>query len=202
MNTTNVTLANHFWPSDTMNWTRSIVLAVCGSLFVAGAAQISVPMVPVPMTLQTLAVLGVGAAFGARLGAATLLLYLLEGLVGLPFFAGGHAGFFQDGALISSGGYIIGYIFSAALVGWLAEKGWAANPAKMVLASLLGGTLLFVPGLIWLAIWAAKMKGMDATSAIQASIAWGLTPFILGDIIKSTIAGLGVSSALKLFSKT
>ncbi len=197
MNATTVTLANHFWPSATMNWTRAVVLAVCGSLFVAGAAQISIPMVPVPMTLQTMAVVGVGAAFGARLGAATLLLYLLEGLVGLPFFAGGQAGFFKDGILISSGGYIVGYIFAAALVGWLAEKGWAGNPAKMVVATLLGGALLYVPGLAWLAVWAAQVKGMDASAAIQASIAWGLLPFILGDIIKAVIAGLSVSSALK-----
>ena len=184
-----------------MNWTRAAVLAVCGSLLVAGAAQISIPMFPVPMTLQTLAVLGVGAAYGARLGAATLALYLIEGLVGLPFFAGGQSGFFQDGALISSGGYIIGFILAAALVGYLAERGWAKNPLKMALGTILGGIALYVPGLIWLAVWAAKVKGMDASAAVQAAISWGLTPFLLGDAIKAVIAGLGVSSALNLKNK-
>jgi biotin transport system substrate-specific component len=201
MNTTNVTLANHLWPSATMNWTRAILLAVCGSLVVAGAAQVSVPMFPVPMTLQTLAVLGVGAAYGARLGAATLVLYAIEGFIGLPFFAGAQAGFFKDGAIISSGGYIIGFILAAALVGWLAEKGWGSSPLKMALAAILGGAVLYIPGLIWLAVWAAKIKGMDAGAAIQASIAWGLTPFILGDFIKAAVAGLGVSSAQKFNPK-
>jgi biotin transport system substrate-specific component len=201
MNTANVTLANQLWPSTTTNWVRAILLAVCGSLVVAGAAQVSIPMYPVPMTLQTLAVLGVGAAYGARLGAATLALYAIEGLVGLPFFANGQAGLYKDGALISSGGYIIGFILAAALVGWLAEQGWARNPVKLALGALLAGAALYVPGLIWLAVWAAKIKGMDAGAAIQASIAWGLTPFVLGDIIKAVVAGLGVGSALKINPK-
>ncbi len=201
MNTANVTLANHLWPSATMSWTRAILLAVCGSLLVAAAAQVSIPMFPVPMTLQTLAVLGVGAAYGARLGAATLVLYAIEGLVGLPFFAGGQAGLFKEGVIISSGGYIIGFVLAAALAGWLAEKGWAKNPLKMALGAVLGGAALYVPGLIWLAVWAAKTKGMDASAAIQASIAWGLTPFVLGDIIKAVVAGLSVSSALRINSK-
>ncbi len=202
MNSANVTLANHLWPTTNMNWTRAILLAVCGSLIVAGAAQVSVPMYPVPMTLQTLAVLGIGAAYGARLGAATLLLYAIEGFVGLPFFAGGQAGFFQDGVVISSGGYIIGFILAAALVGWLAEKGWSASPVKMVLAAILGGAALYVPGLIWLAVWAANVKGIDPGSAFQAAFSWGLAPFFLGDIIKAIVAGLGVSSALIASPKT
>jgi biotin transport system substrate-specific component len=197
MKTANVTLANRLWPRATRNWALEAVLAVCGSLLVAGAAQVSVPMFPVPMTLQTLAVLGIGAAYGSRLGAITLVLYALEGLMGLPFFADGQAGFFKDGMLISSGGYIIGFIMAAALVGWLAEKGWSQNPMKMALATLMGGVLLYVPGLIWLAIWAAKVKGLDISDAIQAAIAWGFVPFVLGDIIKAAIAGLGIGSALR-----
>jgi biotin transport system substrate-specific component len=201
MNTPNVTLANRLWPSATMNWTRAILLAVCGSLVVAGAAQVSVPMYPVPMTLQSLAVLGVGAAYGSRLGAATLGLYAIEGLVGLPFFAGGQAGLLTDGVIISSGGYIVGFILAAAIVGRLAEKGWSSSPVKLALAAILGGASLYVPGLIWLAVWAAKIKGMDATAAIQAAIAWGLVPFILGDIIKAVVAGLGIGTALKVNPK-
>jgi biotin transport system substrate-specific component len=201
MNTANPTLASRLWPATSSKWVRAILLAVCGSLFVAGAAQVSIPMFPVPMTLQTLAVLGVGAAYGARLGAATLALYALEGLVGMPFFAGGQAGFFKDGVLISSGGYIIGFIMAAALVGYLAEKGWANNPLKMAFAAILGGAALYLPGLIWLAVWAAKTQGMDASTATQAAISWGLTPFVLGDVVKAIVAGLGVSSILKLFAK-
>jgi biotin transport system substrate-specific component len=202
MNTANSTLANHLWPTASMNWTRNIVLAAVGSILVAIAAQISIPMYPVPMTLQTLAVLGVGAAYGARLGAASLVLYAIEGLIGLPFFANGQAGLYKDGVIISSGGYIIGFILAAALVGWLAEKGWASNPAKLALAALLGGIVLYVPGIAWLAVWAAHIKGMDASTAISSAIAWGLTPFVLGDIIKAVVAGLGVGSVSKFWAKS
>ena len=87
MGTSNLTLAGRLWPASSLNWTRAILLALLGSAIVAIAAQISVPMLPVPMTLQTLAVLAVGAAYGARLGAATLALYALEGAAGLPVFA-------------------------------------------------------------------------------------------------------------------
>jgi biotin transport system substrate-specific component len=198
----NTTLANHLWPSTDVNWTRAVLLAVFGSLLVAGAAQVTIPMYPVPMTLQTLAVLGVGAAYGARLGAATLALYMIECVVGLPFRAGGQAGFFKDGALISTGGYIIGFILAAALVGWLAEKGWASNPVKLAFAAILGGIVLYVPGIMWLAVWAAQVKGMDASTAISSAIAWGLTPFVLGDIIKAVVAGLGVGSVSKISAKS
>ena len=202
MNTANITLANRLWPTASMNWTRNIVLAVLGSLLVAMAAQISIPMFPVPMTLQTLAVLGVGAAYGARLGAASLALYAIEGLVGLPFFAGGQAGLFKEGVIISSGGYIIGFILAAALVGWLAEKGWASSPVKLALAAILGGVVLYVPGLTWLAVWAAQVKGLDAMTAVSSAIAWGLTPFVLGDLIKAVVAGLGVGIVSKISGKS
>src|SRR4029453_15808855 len=87
MGTPNLTLVGHLWPTSSANWPRAAYLAVLGSAIVALAAQVYVPMVPVPMTLQTLAVLVVGAAYGARLGAITLALYAIEGAVGLPVFA-------------------------------------------------------------------------------------------------------------------
>ena len=189
---TTQTLAQRLWPAAGSTLVRNIVLAIAGSLLVAGAAQVSIPMWPVPMTLQTLAVLGIGAAYGARLGAATLGLYALEGAVGLPFFAGGQAGLFKDGVVISSGGYIIGFIIAAWLVGWLAERGWGKSLGLMALAALIGGAALYIPGLIWLAVWFAKVKGMDAGPAISAAITWGFTPFLIGDTIKAVIAGLGV----------
>ena len=85
MGTSNLTLAGRLWPTSSLNWTRAILLAILGSAIVAIAAQISVPMLPVPMTLQTFAVLAVGAAYGARLGAITLALYALEGLPAFRF---------------------------------------------------------------------------------------------------------------------
>lgn len=193
----NATLANRLWPqTQSSNLVRNLVLVVVGSLFVAGAAQISIPMWPVPMTLQTLAVLGIGAAYGARLGAATLLLYAIEGAIGLPFFAGGKSGIFDAKLdyLLPSGsmGYVVGFILAAWLVGKLVESGWANSLTKSALATLMGGAILYVPGLIWLAIWAAKTMNMDAATATSSALSWGLYPFILGDVIKAVLAGIGV----------
>jgi biotin transport system substrate-specific component len=196
MSQSQAVLVDQLWPQEkSASLVRFAALAVIGSLIVAVAAQILVPMYPVPMTLQTLAVLGIGAAYGARLGAATLTLYMVECLAGLPFRAGGQAGFFQaDGAVISSGGYMIGFILAAALVGWLAEKGWASNPLKMAAATLLGGALLYVPGLLWLGVWASQVKGVAGVDVIQTTLAWGFTPFLLGDVVKALIAGLGIGA--------
>ena len=193
----NATLADTLWPqTQSSNLVRNIVLAVVGSLIVAGAAQISIPMWPVPMTLQTLAVLGIGAAYGARLGAATLLLYAIEGAAGLPFFAGGKSGIFDaklDYAFLSgSMGYVLGFILAAWLVGRLVESGWANSFSKKALAALAGGAILYIPGLIWLAIWAAKTMNMDAATATSSALSWGLYPFIVGDVIKAILAGIGV----------
>jgi biotin transport system substrate-specific component len=196
----NATLAQRALPMSNANL-RNILLAVAGSLLVAGAAQVSVPFWPVPMTLQTLAVLLVGGAYGARLGAATLGLYALEGAAGLPFFAGGKSGLF-DGKLdyllpASSMGYVVGFILAAALVGYLAQSGWINSIARMVVATLAGAAVLYMPGLIWLAIWAAKTQGFDAATAVDKSLAWGLYPFLMGDSLKAVIAGLGLSAMWK-----
>lgn len=203
----NLTLANRLWPvASSSNLVRNGVLALVGSLFVAAAAQITLPMWPVPMTLQTLAVLAIGAAYGARLGAATLGLYALEGAAGLPFFAGAKSGLF-DAKLnyllpASSMGYVVGFIIAAYVVGKLVESGWANTLLKSVVATLAGAVILYVPGLIWLAIWASTTGVVpEGQTAMQAAIAWGATPFLFGDTVKAIIAGLAVPAAAALFSK-
>jgi biotin transport system substrate-specific component len=202
----NATLATKIWPqTQSSNLVRNVVLAVLGSLVVAGAAQVTVPMYPVPMTLQTLAVLGVGAAYGARLGAATLLFYAIEGAAGLPFFAGGKSGLFDAKLdyLFPSGsmGYVVGFIIAAWLVGKLIESGWSNSLVKSGLAALLAGASLYVPGLIWLAMWASQTMNMDTATATTSALSWGLYPFIVGDILKAVIAGVGVPAMARLFSQ-
>jgi biotin transport system substrate-specific component len=203
----NLTLANRLWPqAASSNLVRNIVLAIVGSLFVAAAAQITVPMWPVPMTLQTLAVLAVGAAYGSRLGAATLGLYALEGAVGLPFFAGAKSGIFDSklSYLLPAGsmGYIVGFIIAAWLVGKLVEQGWGASLLKTTLATLIGAVVLYVPGLAWLASWAA-ITGVvpEGQTAVGVAMTWGLTPFIPGDAIKAVLAGLAVGATGLMVAK-
>ena len=177
MNMNTGLLSDRVWPAaEGSGLARGVVLAVLGSLIVAASAQINVPMLPVPMTLQTLAVLAIGGAYGARLGAITLALYALEGAVGLPVFAE-----FKSGFMLASFGYVLGFILAAGLVGWLAERGWDRSAPRMFAAMLLGAVVLYIPGLIWLAVW---MGGFGL--AVQ----YGLTPFIVGDLVKAAIAAL------------
>jgi len=177
-------LSDWLWPASGL-W-RNAVLAVAGSLLVAAAAQVNAPMVPVPMTLQSLAVLLIGAAYGARLGAATLALYALEGALGLPVFAG-----FHSGVMLPSFGYVLGFIAAAYAVGLLAERGWDKSPVKMFAAMALGAAILYVPGLAWLSAWTGWEK------AIQ----FGLLPFIAGDLVKALVAALGFPAAWALLSR-
>jgi biotin transport system substrate-specific component len=204
---TNLTLANRLWPQTASSGLlRNIVLAVLGSLFVAAAAQITVPMWPVPMTLQTLAVLAVGAAYGARLGAATLGLYALEGAIGLPVFAGAKSGVFDSSLnyVLPAGsmGYVVGFVLAAWVVGKLVENGWGQSLIKSALATLVGAVVLYVPGLIWLGTWASITgvlpEGMTATGA---ALSWGLYPFVLGDVVKAVLAGLAVPATGALLRK-
>ena len=133
-------------------------LAFCGTLVLAVSAKVQVPFYPVPMTLQTLAVLALGAAFGARLAAATVALYLGEGLVGLPVFAGALAGpAYMAGP---TGGYLAGFLVAAALVGWLAERGWDRAWPPPLAAMTLGHAVIFACGFAWLALALGADKGL------------------------------------------
>jgi biotin transport system substrate-specific component len=184
----NTTLANHLWPQTvSSNVLRSIVLAVLGSLVVAVCAHISVPTLPVPMTLQTLAVLVVGAGLGARLGAASLALYAVEGAAGLPVFSPTPDGY--PGISGPTGGYILGFILTAALVGWLADRGWDRSVPKMLVAMLLGAAVLYLPGLAWLSTF---------VGGIGKAIEYGFTPFVAGDIVKAFIATLAFPAVWNL----
>jgi biotin transport system substrate-specific component len=196
-------LADRVWPAAGQSeWVRSGVLAIAGTVVVALCAQVSIPMIPVPMTLQTLAVLAIGGAYGSRLGAATLCLYALEGAAGLPVFANFQAGLFlPTGEIIATGGYIIGFVLAAGLVGWLAEQGWDRSIIKMFAAMLLGAAVLYIPGLIWLTIWLGAVKGLAWGGAVSAAIASGLVPFILGDIVKAALAAAAFPAAWTLLNR-
>jgi biotin transport system substrate-specific component len=183
MNPPHANLVCLIWPETKNNVLRNVVLAVAGSVVVAVAAQINVPMIPVPMTLQTLAVLAIGMSYGARLGAATLTLYMLEGMAGLPVFAQMKSGVAT--VMGPSGGYIVGFILAAGLIGYLVERGWGRGVFRAIAVTLMCGALIYVPGLAWLHSFAANWN---------QTLEWGLTPFVFGDVVKAVLAALMIRS--------
>ena len=164
-----------------------VACAVGGSLLIAGLAQLSfrLPFTPVPITGQTLGVLLVGAAYGPALGAATLVLYLAWGVVGLPVFAPNADGSHDTGLQVLrmtslTGGYLVGFVAAAGLTGWLSRRGWDRTFHSSIGAMLLGSIVIYAFGVPWL---------MAATGfTAQEAIAKGLTPFLVGDAIKLLLA--------------
>jgi biotin transport system substrate-specific component len=156
------------------------MLVAAGSLLLWASAKVQIPFYPVPLTMQTFAVLVVGAALGWRMAMATVALYLLEGAAGLPVFAGtpekGIGLAYMAGP---TGGYLFGYLLAAPAVGWLAERGWDRHAITTAIAMLAGNLLIYVPGLLWL----GSVVGWD-----KPVLAWGLTPFLLGDLTKLALA--------------
>jgi biotin transport system substrate-specific component len=189
-----MTLAQAAFGRQTL--TKQALLVLGGSLFIALAAQINVPMFPVPMTLQTLAVLIVGLSFGARLGALTLLAYLAEGAAGLPVFANAMNGaaFFGPTA-----GFLLGFVGLAWVVGFAAERGLARGAVSTALVCVAGALLLYLPGLAWPMALAGAF-GLDAGWVGQAfgSYYWThfMAPFLIGDAVKAILAALIVTGGL------
>lgn len=160
---------------------RDVVLVLGGAAFVGLAAQVVIPLpfTPVPVTGQTFAVLMVGAALGTFRGLISMAIYLIAGLIGMPWFASGSAAF-TDGALTASFGYIAGFVAAAALVGFLAERGWTRTPWHTAAAMVLGNVVIYAIGVTWLK-FALAASWSDA-------VAWGLTPFLGGDVLKIALA--------------
>ena len=187
------TLASALWPEKSTNVTiRNIVLAIAGSMLLWVSAKVQIPFYPVPMTMQTLVVLGIGAACGWRLAMATLILYMIEGATGLPVFAGtperGIGLAYMAGP---TAGYLIGFVAAGGLVGWLAEKGADKNAFKMFTAMLAGTAVIYLFGTMWLSLYIGTEKAIIS----------GLAPFIYGDILKAALAAALFPAAWSLLKK-
>ena len=160
---------------------RKAGLVLGGSLFIALAAQVSVPFFPVPLTLSTLAVLLVGLTLGSRLGAAAVLAYLAEGAMGLPVFAGGMNG----AALVGpTAGFLYGFVGMAWLAGLAVERGLARGILSTAACGIAISALLYVPGLAWPAA-AMGAGGGDLWAHWMA-------PFLIGDAVKAGVAAMVV----------
>lgn len=167
---------------------RDVLLVVGGSLFVAALAQVKIalPFTPVPLTGQTLAVLVVGAALGARRGAASLLVYLLAGLAGLPVFHGGTSG--TAVVLGPTGGYLIGFVAAAYLIGSLSARGLDRRIPTALLAFLVGEVVIYLFGVAWLSLFLG----------LKGALIAGLLPFLVGDALKLVAAALLLPAAWKI----
>jgi biotin transport system substrate-specific component len=160
---------------------RNAILVVAGAAFVGLAAQVSIPLpfTPVPLTGQTFAVLLTAAALGMWRGVASMGLYAVAGLAGVPWFAGASSAF-KGGALVVSFGYVLGFVAAAALVGWLAERGATRTAARTAGLMVLGNVVIYAFGATWL----AAAIGVSLSTAISL----GVTPFLVGDLLKVALA--------------
>jgi biotin transport system substrate-specific component len=189
-----LSLASGILPQDrTTRIVGMILLAIAGSLLMWVSAKIKVPFYPVPMTLQTLALFGIAAAYGARLGVATMALYLLEGALGLPVFAGtpekgiGLAYMFGP-----TGGYLASYMIAAAIVGYAVDRGLGRNPFKLFGAMLVAEIVILSMGVAWLAYLLGTEK----------AFAFGVGPFIITDLVKIALAACLVPAISALLTRS
>ncbi len=187
------TLASALWPSSTKRGAlRAAVLMVLGTVALWLSAKIQVPLIPVPITMQTLVVLVIGVAYGWKLGGATVLLYLAEGAVGLPVFAGNwsEGGGFHH-LYGPTAGYLVGFAVAAAICGALAERGWDRSLLKAGAAMVIGNLVIYALGLTWLAI----------QIGLGDALKYGLVPFLVGDALKILLGACLLPATWRLIGR-
>lgn len=178
---------------------RQIALAVAGSLLLVLAAKIKVPFWPVPMTLQTLAVLGLGAAYGPRLGAATVALFIGYGLAGLPVFTNTPPAAAGPLYLLGpTGGFLIGFVIAAAIAGWAAAR--HASVVRLVAGLVAAEIAILALGFAWLALGAQMASGATGIGFAKA-FALGVQPFLLGDALKVALAASLVGAGWSMLGR-
>ncbi len=169
---------------------RYVLLALAGSVLITICTQISLPLFPVPMTLQTFAVFLIGLTYGWRLGGITVSLYLFEGAIGLPVFSGGKGGMIVF--MGPTAGYLVGFLLAAIACGWFAERGFDRSYFRLFLSLLAGNILIYAPGLLWL----GTLIGWD-----KPVLEYGLYPFIGGDILKISMVVLLLPTVWKIVNR-
>ena len=189
--TTPNTLLGTFVPkSDAARWVSTLVTIVLGTVFLTICSKVSVPGTPVPVTLQTLGVAVLAAAFGWRIGAATVLLFILEGLSGLPVFSagGGPAYIFSP-----TFGFIVGFLPMAAIIGRGADQGLSSKLLPLLAVMLLGDAVAFAFGYVWLLAMSSGATWIDHSNLLASAFAKAVQPFIVWDILKMAFAALTVT---------
>jgi biotin transport system substrate-specific component len=186
-------LAVILWPHDAnrSGLLRGMILIALGTALLTLSAKVNLPLPYVPMTLQTLVVLVIGAAYGWRLGSATIVAYLAEGALGLPVFAGPAGGLAP--LLGPTAGYLYGFIAAALVTGWLSERGWDRSVPLLFVAMGLGHVIILAAGWGWLAF------GMK----LGVEKAWlvGLAPFIAASLIKNALGATLVPAFRRMLDR-
>jgi biotin transport system substrate-specific component len=194
-------LAPALFSERTSRTFQEVLLVLLGTALMAISAKVKVPFYPVPMTLQTLAVLLIAATYGRRLGVTTMLAYLGEGMLGLPVFTNtppmiASAAYF----LGPTGGFLVAYPIAALIIGYAADRGWDRSVPRLLAAIIAGEVVIFGLGFAWLAWFAHLSSGATGLGSATA-FAKGVAPFILADALKSVLAALLVPAGWALFDR-
>lgn len=198
--TTPNTLLGRFQPQGAAaKLASNAVTVVLGTLFIAACAKINVPTWPVPVTLQSFAIAAVAAAFGLRIGVATVSLYLLEGLMGLPVFAGAFSG--PAYLLGPTGGFLIGFLVLAAVTGFAADRGASGKPLALFGAMVAGNAVMMALGFAWLLAMSGQAGWIDQSNVVASAWARGVQPFVVWDILKMALAALTVTGIWGILSR-
>lgn len=194
-NSAHSALAPTLFPFAGNRTVQDVVLVLAGTLLIAIAAKIKVPFFPVPMTLQALAIMLIAATYGFRLGTITVIAYLGEGLLGLPVFTNTPPAVAGPLYFLGpTGGYLIGFVALAMIVGFAADRGWDRSTIKLFAAIIAGEAIMFALGFVWLAWFASLSSGATGLGA-ETALAAGVTPFIWGDLLKSALTAFLVPAA-------
>ena len=191
-------LALAVWPERVSRLIQALLLVIGGTLILTLSAKIQVPFYPVPMTLQTLGVMAIAAAYGSRLAVATVVLYLIEGFVGLPVFAGAAAGPLY--LIGPTGGFLAGFVVLAFIVGTAVDRGWDRSAPKLFATLVAADVVVFAMGFAWLA-WAAQLPNGHVGTGMAYAWSGGLEPFILGDLLKIVLTALAVPATWLLVDR-
>ena len=192
-NAPTLTLAEVIWPaSSEISGPRAVILATIGVALLWISAKIQIDIWPVPITMQTFVVLTLGLAYGARLGAATVVTYLVAGGIGLPVFAGDWS---EGGGFVHlygpTAGYLVGFAVAAWIGGMLAERGWDRSLPLAAAAMVIGNLVIYALGVAWL----AHLFG------IETAVTTGLLPFLFGDALKIALGAVTLPLAWRLIGR-
>ena len=198
MTTQNTVLGVLLPREGAVHFAANLATVVIGTIILTIAAKISVPVWPVPVTLQSFAVAGLAAAFGWRIGVATVALYIAEGMSGLPVFASGGGPAYILGP---TGGFILGWLPMAYIIGLAADRGASGKPLPLFGAMLLGDAVSFALGFLWLLGLGAGAAWLDQSNLVASAFSKAVQPFIVWDILKMAFAALTVAGVWTLLRR-